>query len=74
MSAKALDQLQPFVAVFPQECTGQLAPFDRANAFHARQIADASPAHVALGKVARRGPCSHHRAALCVSSPCVILP
>ena len=26
-SAQKLGQLQPFLAVFPQECTGQLAPF-----------------------------------------------
>jgi hypothetical protein len=26
-SAQKLDQLQPFVAVFPQECAGQLASF-----------------------------------------------
>jgi hypothetical protein len=25
--AQKLGQLQPFIAVFPQECAGQLAPF-----------------------------------------------
>jgi hypothetical protein len=25
--AQKLGQLQPFIAVFPQECTGQHAPF-----------------------------------------------
>jgi hypothetical protein len=25
--AQKLDQLQPFIAVFPQECMGQLASF-----------------------------------------------
>jgi hypothetical protein len=31
--AQKLGQLQPFIAVYPQECMGQLASFDQPNTF-----------------------------------------
>jgi hypothetical protein len=33
VTSQKLDQLQPFVAVFPQECTGQLAFLSEPNTF-----------------------------------------